>query len=144
MWLCESVCMKHLLKWVLLTWFLFLYLFYPCLYSSILFFRHIFLQTLTWMSWGGSPYFLTLRNTKLSHSLHLVGVMVSCHMKVCYEIQSIATQHNSFLISGDGQGSRWHIILSHTSQWNTKDEYSYFNACKKWLPVSEYIWPQSC
>lgn len=93
-----------------------------------LFFRHIFLQTLTCMSWGSSPCFLTLPNAKLSHSLHLVRVMVSCHKKVCHEIQSIATQRNIFLISGDGQRSRWHIILSHTSQWNTKDEYSYFSA----------------
>lgn len=96
----------------------------------LLYLRQISPQTLTCMSWGSSPYFLTLPNTKLSHSLHLMGVMVSCHKKVCYEIQSIATQRNILLISGDGQRSRWHIILSHTSQWNTKDEYSYFNAYK--------------
>lgn len=129
-WLCESICGRHLLKWVLLTWCLFLCLFYSYFYSSIFFFLTYFpsncdLHVRRWFSLLPDTW-----STKLSPSLHLVGTMVSCYEKVCCEIPSLATQHNIFLIPGDGQRSRWHIILSRTPQWNTKDEYSYSNASK--------------
>lgn len=109
-WLCESVHVKYLLKWVPLF---FVCLFYPYFYSSIFF--NVFSFKL-WPAYpeSRSPYFLTLPSTKLSHSVRLMGIVVSCHLKGCCESQSTATQCNIFLILGDGQRSRWHIILSHT------------------------------
>ena len=82
---------EPLLKWMSLTWFFFLYLFNSYFCSSI------FLNIFSFKLWPVYPevmlpYFLTLPSTKLSHSLHLVGIMAACHKKVYCEIQSIATQ----------------------------------------------------
>lgn len=86
----DCMC-ETLLKWMPLTRFfsMFILLIFLLFYY---FFTHIFLPTLTCISWGNSPLLPDTFKSKLSHSLHLVGIMVSCHEKVCCEIQSVATQ----------------------------------------------------